>query len=187
MSRTFCYFLVLGTLFNGVLAFNANAEEEEVSEERKRPPIRKLSESEIDIDEEFEDFKGGPFFMPPWPKHRHFFGYEKPREMFRDFKDEVVQGSEKNVCEGDTGESVDGSVKLSFLCDDGEFSYSCYADNISGSYSVDIPAEVLGKSCLITVETISANDSEEDVEVDGAETTEEVSLDEDTTVEVDVE
>lgn len=154
----------------------------------QKPDTREMSGSELTFQNEFSRFRSGPFFMPPWPG-MHFFGYERPRDMFRDFKDNIQSDSDSDttVCEGQTGDEIDGSIKLTFTCDDGDYTYSCYADNISGAYSVDIPAEVTDKSCLISVETISSNDDESDVEVDGTETTEEVELTEETTVEVDVE
>lgn len=179
--------IVYGALISGMtysqVLYAASEEESEVS-----PEVRDLAERELTIDDEFEKFQGGGFFMPPFPRAKHFFGYERPRDLFKDFKERVESGSESDVevCAGQDGDTVDGAIKLSFSCDDGSFSYSCYADILSGGYSVDIPDEVLGKSCIITVEKIEASDDETDVETDGVETTEEVELSEDSTVSVDV-
>lgn len=176
-----CFCLLSGMAAS--ISTHAASEDEKIQE----PPSRELEDGELSIKDEFERFKEGGFFMPPHPRHQHFFGYDHPRDLFRDFKEKIEKGdAEVALCSDQNGEEVEGAVKLSFTCDDGEVTYSCYADILDGGYSIGIPDEVLGKSCTIAVEKIDSTDDETDVETGGVETTEEVDLTEETTVSLDV-
>ena len=179
---TLSFFILM--FFYGV----SHADEATESEDNFSPPTRGLSDSELSAERDFEDFQSGPYFHPPHSRHKHFFGYENRRDFFRDFKDDVLtENEEVTVCEGEDSEEAEGAVKLTFVCDDGEYEYSCYADLISNKYSVSIPSEVLGLSCTIKVEAVESTDDESDIEVDGVETEEEVDLDSESEVSIDVE
>lgn len=155
---------------------------------KKVPKLRKLKESELSAEKDFQQFQQGPYFYPPLPHHQHFFGYEKRKDFFKDFKDDVLtENEEVSVCDGESNDEADGAVKLTFNCDDGAVEYSCYADLISNKYSVAIPYEVLGLTCSIQIEAVEATDDESDIEVDGVETEEEIELDSETEVTIDIE
>ena len=179
-------FMMLALLTISISVYcNTYASEEET--DRERPPTRSLDQDEISLEDDFKEFKRGPFFLPPHPGLSKFLGYNSAKDMFTDFRDKLEDSDvSSNICSGQTGTSEDGSIKLTFECDD-DYSYSCYADNVSNSYAVNIPDEVIGLSCVVTVESVSLNDEEEDVDYDGTETTEEVVLDEDLTVEINIE
>lgn len=169
---------------------DSSSEVEDVAQEGSpyHPPTRKLSESELTTNNDFSKFQAGPYFLPLHSLYMLFFGYEKPKEFFHDFKDDLeTENEDVAVCEGEDNDDADGLVKLTFECDDGEVEYSCYADLESNSYSVDIPSEVVGLSCYITVESVEVTDDETDVESSGTETTEEVELDSDSEITIDVE
>ena len=154
----------------------------------QKPPTRKLSESEMSAGQDFESFQRGPYFLPPHIHMQQFFGYERKEDFFRDFKDDVLtENDDAEVCAGELDEDAEGAVKLTFVCDDGDYEYSCYADLISSQYSVNIPSEVLGLSCKIQVEAVETTDDESDIELDGVETEEEVDLDSDSEITIDVE
>ncbi len=156
--------------------------------EKFEPPTKRLKNSELSAEKDFESFEGGPYFHPPHARNKHFFGYEHKKDFFKDFKDDVLTENEDvTVCEGEDSEDAEGAVKLTFTCDDGDYVYSCYADLISSKYSVSIPSEVLGLSCTIKVEAVESTDDDSDIEVDGVETEDEVELDEESEVSIDVE
>lgn len=163
-------------------------DQSEESNEAQEPPTRRMRDSELSAENDFNSFEQGPYFHPPHHRRKHFFGYEHHKDFFKDFKDDVLTENEDvAVCEGEDSEDADGAVKLTFVCDDGDYEYSCYADLISNAYSVSIPSEVLGLSCKIQVEAIEAEDDDSDIEVDGSVTEDEVDLDSESNISIDVE
>ncbi len=168
-----------------------HTEEIDVEEENNVPKVRKMRSDETSLDEEFQSFKKGGFFFPPAPHLKKFMGYASKKNLFKDFREHFESGGDDgksivSLCDGESGESDDASVKISFECEDAQVEYSCYVDVVDGKYALNIPAEVRGLSCKIAVEAIEVTADEEDVEVDGVETEDEIVLD-DSTIEIDVE
>lgn len=162
------------------------------SEDKKNyqlPKKRKLRASELELDDEFKRFKNGHRFRPPFNDRgpRRPFGYGAPKDLFRDFHGHECEEDENDsACALDSDSvSSEGSVKITFTCDDKTYSY--YAKVENKAYSLNIPDEVKGLSCKVQIESVKVTDSGTTAEVKGEETTEEVELSDDTTVEINLE
>ncbi len=155
----------------------------------KQPKKRKLLASELELDDEFKDFKNGHRFRPPFEDRgpKRPFGYGAPKDLFRDFHGHECEESENDsACKLDNeAASSEGSVKITFVCDDQTYSY--YAKVENSAYSLDIPNELNGLSCKIQIESVKVTDTGTSAIVKGEETSEEIELDSETTVEIDLE
>jgi len=174
------------------LMFSLNVSAQERTHKHHEPKLKEMQERDISFQNEFSDFQGGPFFLPPHAMMYFMLGYLSGQDLFKDFLASLQTNSnsevDKEYCDevDSENEDVEGSVKVNFDCSEEDVQYSCYASVVDGEYELTVPSAVSGLSCKISVESIVSNDDGTDIEVDGVETEEEIELSEETTVSIDL-